>query len=496
MIPPRPPADLAGQKSLEYFRAQAPRPNLHPLEKTLLVVVSAQLVFLPWALGGMRAWSQFVSLGFSATAFVAALIPRNYYESAGKLTPLRAYPSRRLLRFPLFWLGLAFLSYVLTQALNPAWIYETDGKGWWLRRIEDVAWLPSGMITPFSQSSPWRSLLIDASVWLTVSALWTGFTRRRTFQLLFTVLAANAFLLSGVGLFQRLAGNGKILGFIDAPASYFVATFIYKNHAAAYLNLLLALTAGLTYWSFVRGQRRLERSNPAGIFAFFATAISVAVLFSYSRGGTILLVVFLVSALAVFALHQLRMPAEQRSYFASGMILLLLVSFVGLGFYSMRLDEVGTRMQALFHEDRSLSITGRERMHQATWEMAQDNLAYGWGAGGFRFYFPVYQSRYPEIYANGALFWEHAHSDYLETLAEVGLVGSGLIVLMLGYAGWQLSRRNFWRNPLVLLGSLGLLMTLAHAWFDFPFQNPAILTTWCVLLVSFIRWAELEQGPS
>ena len=66
---------------------------------------------------------------------------------------------------------------------------------------------------------------------------------------------------------------------------------------------------------------------------------------------------------------------------------------------------------------------------------------------------------------------------------------------MLGYYVWGYLRGRFWRNPLALLGTFGLLLTLAHAMIDFPFQNPAVLITWCVLLVSLGRWIELERGP-
>ena len=44
---------------------------------------------------------------------------------------------------------------------------------------------------------------------------------------------------------STITGNGKVLWFIEPPASYFVSTFFYKNHAAAYFNVVLALTAGV-----------------------------------------------------------------------------------------------------------------------------------------------------------------------------------------------------------------------------------------------------------
>lgn len=87
------------------FRPQAKEYALHPLEKSLAVVVIALLVFLPWALGGMKLWAQQIAFALAALAFVLALIPRTYddrYHAGGNL---RLYMWPKLLRFPIFWLG-------------------------------------------------------------------------------------------------------------------------------------------------------------------------------------------------------------------------------------------------------------------------------------------------------------------------------------------------------------------------------------------------------
>jgi len=65
---------------LDHFRAKTRRLKIHPTEVLLLWVVSVHLVFLPWALGGMRSWGQWTSLGLAAAGFVIALIPRGYTE--------------------------------------------------------------------------------------------------------------------------------------------------------------------------------------------------------------------------------------------------------------------------------------------------------------------------------------------------------------------------------------------------------------------------------
>jgi hypothetical protein len=70
--------DFNLQKPLEHFRAKTKRLKIHPLEASLLWVVALHLVFLPWAIGGMRLWGQLVSLSLALISFGLALIPRHY----------------------------------------------------------------------------------------------------------------------------------------------------------------------------------------------------------------------------------------------------------------------------------------------------------------------------------------------------------------------------------------------------------------------------------
>ena len=96
------------------------RPPLHPREKWFLGVVLLLLVFLPWAFGTMHVWSQVTALSLSLLALLLALWPRFYSSdlTEGPEFHLRSWP--RLIRFPLFWLGLALLGYIALQAANPS----------------------------------------------------------------------------------------------------------------------------------------------------------------------------------------------------------------------------------------------------------------------------------------------------------------------------------------------------------------------------------------
>ena len=120
----------------------------------------------------------------AVAAFAISLLPRTIHPEESGGNTLRLVPGRRLLRFPVFWLGLLLLGYVALQASNPVWAYITDGKYFWMMRIPGADWLPPGVRVPFEKWGPWRSFMVFGGAWLTVCAIWIGFTRRRTLQIL------------------------------------------------------------------------------------------------------------------------------------------------------------------------------------------------------------------------------------------------------------------------------------------------------------------------
>jgi O-antigen ligase len=121
--------------------------------------------------------------------------------------------------------------------------------------------------------------------------------------------------------------------------------------------------------------------------------------------------------------------------------------------------------------------------------------AKGIGAGEFRYLFPEYVQKYPEVYDHGNIFWEHAHCDWLEIPIETGATGTLLILAgFIWFAVVLIRNRGFWL-PGVFPLLLGCGQTLAHATFDFPFQCPAILISWSALLTMGARWSEMTRNP-
>jgi hypothetical protein len=478
---------------LASFRVAASRRRIQSVEKTLLWIVSVHLVFLPWAIGSVHGWSQSISGALAVLGFAVALWPRNYPSEHVDQPAFRLLTWPRLVTFPVFWAGLGLMFYVLIQALNPAQRYV---KQWVMEpAAHPITWLPSSVAAPFVEMNAWRILIMLGSAWLLVCTIWIGFTRRRTLQILFTVLAANGAVLSLLGMLQRFDGNGKIMWFWSTKIPMFFSTFIYKNHAGAYLNLTLAVSSALTTWYYVRGIRRLEKSNPAGLFAFFTVFIAFAVVMSYSRGATSLLLAFLLLLVLGCSLQHFRGDHANPRTITIFLMLILFAAFIKFGGSVLRFDRAQSGMAKLFKGQDS-SIESRVLASKASWEMLRANWLEGYGAGSFRYYFPPFQQHYPSIAMldDYRLFWQFAHNDILQFPIELGVLGMSFIIFSMGYFLRKLFQYHFWRNPLAAVIMLGGTLTLVHAWFDFVFSSAAVLITWSALWPAAVRWSELEEA--
>jgi len=146
------------------------------------------------------------------------------------------------------------------------------------------------------------------------------------------------------------------------------------------------------------------------------------------------------------------------------------------------LSGVGGWYNQLVHPVTALGdvVAIRITVLKDTWHMFCDRWIFGVGAGAFRAAFPYYQDTgVPGFYRN-------AHNDWLQYLAELGIVGSGLaltaIILLFNSRAKSLQRRYIYRG--MWLGLFGLVL---HALVDFPFHIPAIaavVAVWAGMLTN------------
>lgn len=126
-------------------------------------------------------------------------------------------------------------------------------------------------------------------------------------------------------------------------------------------------------------------------------------------------------------------------------------------------------------------------------------LAYapvGSGLGTFQAAYPLFED--PALVS--WIYVNHAHSDYLELLVELGLPGALLIVAFALWWGWRFAA--LWRAngtaPLVRAATLVSFGLLLHSLVDFPLRTAALsaLFAWAIAMMARPRMQSGGEEPS
>ena len=138
------------------------------------------------------------------------------------------------------------------------------------------------------------------------------------------------------------------------------------------------------------------------------------------------------------------------------------------------------------------SASERLEILRSSFRLAMDYAPFGSGLGTFP---AVYRSQEnPDTvtwpYAN------HAHSDYLEVLIELGLLGGLVMVAFLIWWAWRFT--NLWRSsgtpPVVRAATLVTLGLLLHSLVDFPLRT-AGLSALFAMAIGLMAVPSLRQRP-
>ena len=481
-----------------------------PREKFICRVGCVQVLFLGWSLGSMHVWAQFVNLGLALVAFFGLFLPGTHLLRWDR----QASGIGLLPRSGLFWLGLLFVAYVGVQCFNHSWKFqetvtevwrpdpESPGKlvqetedGWHIVKQDHVAWLPSSVEMPFGRMNPAASkLLVAVPIWLWACALTMGLERRRVLRIIFWSVVLGGSAMALFGAVQRFSGTDRIFWSVVPSNPAFFGTFIYPNHAAAYLYIVLAVAVGLAFYYYSRSVRKLLRSGPHYILIFLALILFLGLFLSKSKAGIVLGSIVVTVGLGAALVRMLGQGSDFRQGITIG---ILVVSGIGFGIYSLfnfvDVGEIFTDFETLQEGSKSPSVLQRMDLQKATWDAFIDNKWQGTGAGSFRYHFPFTQQKYSGLHFRQDYF-EHAHSDYLQALMEYGIFGSLplflFFLLLVGRAVVACLLRPAVHLP--ILAGIGVFCL--HAWWDFPAQCPSVLLTLVFVLAIMGRWGLVDAS--
>jgi O-antigen ligase len=233
-------------------------------------------------------------------------------------------------------------------------------------------------------------------------------------------------VLAAVSLLQFFTSGGRIYWWIPTEADAVLGPFRNRNHYASWMLLLFPL-------AMIRALRRdVLPALAAGIMA-------VSIVAGGSRAGIALL------AIELTALFVLLRPAAAPAF--------ALAPWRDFG--------------------------NRGDLYLSTLEMIRQRPLRGYGLGAYETVYPAFAR-----FDNG-LIVDHAHNDWLEWAAEVGLIPTALLAAV---AAWSL--RAALRHP----WALGIPAVFAHSLVDYPLHKPTI-SAWTVVLLGALAAAEHPTAP-
>lgn len=411
-------------------------------ERGILGLVLAILIYSPLALGAVRLQEFFVVQMLTLGVLLLWL------------ARLWLNPRPKLLWPPISWAVIAFAAYAAGRYLTCD--IEYVGRKELLR------------------------ILVYAALFF---AILNNLHRQEATQIISFTLIFLAMGMSLYALYQFLTHSNRVWHFPVHFAGRASGTYISPNHLAGFLELVLPLA--LTYT--LVGRNRPVTKICLG-YAALAMAVGIAV--TGSRGSWMACILALIALFAVLLFYRAhRLPA--------GLMLLVLIG--GGAWAAAQTNLFHSRLNVILAAGRA-----DQEVRLVLWETAlrmwRDHVWFGVGPGHYDHRYRAYRPSTVQLQP------DYAHNDYLNTLADWGMVGSvilwvALVALGMGiFKVWGHVRRGeneFSSNlsnkfAFVLGGAIALLALLIHAVVDFNLQIPAnaILTvTLMALLSSHWRFA-------
>ncbi len=324
------------------------------------------------------------------------------------------------------------------------------------------------------------------------------FDSRQRKSLLVRVLIFLGLFEAAYGIVQYLTGWQKIFSY---QKIYYTnsgtGTFINHNHFAGFLELTFPFMLASVFYYFQiwqegrrRGPARRDSAamTSAGVqvlllgFLFIVTII--AVIFSRSRGG------ILATFLTIVFIGLLAQLKTKKKAWMLGLAVFVLIA-VGYGLW-IGLNPVVSRFMAFKGGVNYLEAEGRLSFWQSSLGLIRQHPVFGIGLGAFQWAFSHFQTTFLTYTV------DHAHNDYVEIIAETGILGAALLFIpILGLLARMIhsfltdSRRY---RPSVTLGCIGAtLALLIHSVTDFNLHVPANALVFAVVLGIGYKAACLER---
>ncbi len=475
-----------------------------------LLLVAAPVLAFAWAYGGCRAsvLAQVMPGASVLCAIGIFLLPQRRPDETWRMAVCRS--TQGVLTDPFFWTALAFLVYLTIPLFNVALCPGCD----WQAIDAGADPHPPCRFLPFCVNAGEHAgvLWLFGPALLSALGVRQGLTRtgRRMFL---ELLVWNAAVLSVLGFVQYTAGAKFPYWGTAEGATHFFSVFGYPNMGGAFFMMTYAFSLGVwcSRMGFVESLDLDLANAPRHLFLrahypFVAVALTLAgVLMTFCRAAILLVVVLTVIfifyvILRAFVGNDWR---RTRRFHHAVVAVMLLFSFLGV-VYVYAPAEVGREVGTLDMVAVADRVSGKAQYHtRVATAMMRDFPFYGVGGWGYRHFQQCYMTG-NDLRRQQIVGGANVHNDYLQFLAEHGLVGFTLLVACvwllalptgrewkrLAAAALAADRSRMGASASAIFAVsasvfwifLGCCAVLAHAFGDCPFRAGAVLAVFLAAL--------------
>lgn len=287
-------------------------------------------------------------------------------------------------------------------------------------------------------------------------------------------LSVFGFAFAFFAILQSVLSPGKIYGIYEVRNASPFGSFVNRHNFAAYMEMVMGVPLGMLFAGAVARDKRL-------LYITGIALMGVALIMSGSRGG---LVAFLAQVIFLIMLTtgaKSRQRLVMKVGFSAILIAAIVVGSIFIGGESSltRIADTATSTDI---------TTDRGHIWAVTTSVIAKNLPLGTGFGALGVAYTPYDSY------SGLERVEQAHNDYLQVVADAGLVGAviGLFFLLwLFRSGFAAANtQNTYRRGVAIGALSGCFAVLVHSIFDFVLHTTAISLLFITLMTLIVACRE------
>ena len=479
---------------------------IHKIIESGIIVL---LVYTPLAFGGVTPGALAILHILSAGLLLLWLV-QQLFTKGGSLVSNAQNPNHRFSSSPSFlkktFIGasLLFLTFIYFQTISlPTPLVKILSPTAYALYSEaahnTTSSLPPRLplsVSAFATENEWAKLLAYGIVFFLITH--TIRTRRQINRLIHVIFLLGC--LEAVYGFLQFFSAGKLLDLYPARSSWVSGSFVNKNHFAGFLEMIVPLGFGLLLTQLHRKGPTPKKLSPEHFRDYYpklfllllALFFMIAtLLLSGSRGG---IVSFSCGGGMFIILARQRRLLRRKSV----LVLLFVALSIGLTIF-LNPGVLGKRIYTFRSLESDSSFQVRRELWKSAFHIFRDYPINGAGLGSFTHLNPRYRT-----FRGHLQHYEYAENDYIQTLAETGIIGSALLLLMgltLGiqlFSGWK-RRRSRWKIALVAGGLSALFSLLIHSGTDFNLHIPSnalFFVTIAALCVSILDLPSSRRNGS